>query len=324
MALMVSTDLIDSQSRVEALATAMSQTEVPIDVTVSGPSNKVWHRLEAWELQPGFHVLRNVGTSFRVRRGPVQLKVAAPERVAVAFQMGAAARYESVAGLQMLKTKDMQLVDQTSAMDYSFSGVGGSTAAIFDYDTIGVSVDTARKAIPSLRRSPLYELVRTDFSRLCETLDGLQAGPAIDLVASSMKKLIAALIVTAAADSAQYMSEAMEDTIVSRVKAYIDLHLSDPTLSANAIAAAHHISPRHLQDVWPRAETSVGQYMTEQRLARAERLMRVGPAAPERLQEISRESGFSSTDEFMAEFQNSYGMAAKQWHAFGSSAGHTP
>jgi AraC-like DNA-binding protein len=312
MALMVSTDLIDSQSRVEALASAMSRTEVPIDVTVSGPAHNIWHRLEAWELQPGFHVLRNVGTAFRVRRGPVQLKVAAPERVAIAFQMGTEARYESVAGFQLLRKSDMQLVDQTTAMDYSISGIGGSTAAVFDYDTLGVSVDTARKAIGTLRRSPLYDLVRNDLSRLCETLDGLESQTAVDLVASAMKGLVAALVVTASGDDSTESAGAMEHTLVSRAKAYIEEHIRDQALTPGEVAAAQHVTVRHLRDAWPHDEPPVGQYITECRLRHieAELLAKPGSIAVADLQHLSLSWGFASLAEFEAEFQNTYGKKA--------------
>jgi AraC-like DNA-binding protein len=309
---MISTDLIDSRSRVEALASAMSRTEVPIDVTVSGPANTIWHRLEAWELEPGFHVLRNVGTAFRVRRGPLQLKVSAPERVAIAFQMGTEARYESVAGLQVLQASDMQLVDQTTAMDYSISGIGGSTAAVFDYDTLGVSVDTARKAIGTLRRSPLYDLVRSDLSRLCETLDGLESQTAIDLVASAMKGLVAALVVTASGEDSTESAGAMEHTIVSRAKAYIEEHIRDRALTPGQVAAAQHVTVRHLRDVWPHDEPPVGQYITECRLEHIEAELLAKPAAVADLQQLSLSWGFASVAEFEAEFQNTFGKKASE------------
>ncbi|GLW07116.1 hypothetical protein Misp01_22460 [Microtetraspora sp. NBRC 13810] len=66
-----------------------------------------------------------------------------------------------------------------------------------------------------------------------------------------------------------------------RIQSFIDAHLADPALSTERIAAAHHISVRHLQRLFQTRGTTVSGWIRRRRLDECRReLSRPGRARP--------------------------------------------
>jgi AraC-like DNA-binding protein len=111
-----------------------------------------------------------------------------------------------------------------------------------------------------------------------------------------------------------------------RILEYVRAHLGDQKLSAQQIAAEHHISVRHLYNVLGEGQIMLGDWIRARRLeACRDQLSR--PAARQMtIAAIARQWGFVDPSNFGRLFRAEYGMTPRQWRdqamQRSSSAGH--
>jgi AraC-like DNA-binding protein len=103
------------------------------------------------------------------------------------------------------------------------------------------------------------------------------------------------------------------EALDARIVEYILLHLSDPSLTPQKIAAAHHISLRHLHRLWSHNERGLAEWIIVERLARA-----AGALASERQQRrsisaIAYSLGFKDAAHFSRRFRSTYGVPPHLW-----------
>lgn len=97
---------------------------------------------------------------------------------------------------------------------------------------------------------------------------------------------------------------------LATARRYIDARLSDPSLSATAIAAAVGISPRHLSRVFATTGTTVPQYILARRLSAAKTLLTRETSAALRIADVAGRCGFTSATHFSSSFARAYGQRA--------------
>ncbi|MFF5926596.1 helix-turn-helix domain-containing protein [Streptomyces hydrogenans] len=121
------------------------------------------------------------------------------------------------------------------------------------------------------------------------------------------------------ADTRGAAEDAPGDELLSRVHAHIEEHLTDPDLSPESIARAHHISVRYLQKLFQNDGSTVSQWVRRRRLescrfelGRSTR--RITMAA------MAHRWGFSSPSHFSRTFRGAYGMSPSAWQALATSA----
>ena len=176
----------------------------------------------------------------------------------------------------------------------------------------GVSVDTIRAAGHALGRSPVYELVRGHLTGLFAATTDLPPR-AREVTGQATAALVRALLLTAAGDIDA--RGALEDCLEARVRAYVDAHLTDPDLTVQRIAAVHHVSVRHLYDVWARAghDLTPSRWIIDRRLQRArEHLAAAGPGA---IASVARRCGFTDASHFSRRFRQAFGVSPAEWRA---------
>lgn len=110
-------------------------------------------------------------------------------------------------------------------------------------------------------------------------------------------------------------SDAARQSLLLRVKTFIDAHLADPALSAEAIAAAHHVSVRHLQRLFQAENTTVSGWIRGRRLQECHRELgrprRTRPA----VSAVAHRWGFVSPAHFSRAFRAAYGMTPREWQS---------
>jgi hypothetical protein len=163
----------------------------------------------------------------------------------VAFQARGRGEFAQLGHEQLVQGSDLMLVDLTAPYTFGCATRGGSRAFLVSYDQLGLPVDVARSATPRLRSSPLHDLVRSHLRWMCASARELSADPGAAALGSATVELVRALIVSAAGDEARRAS-VREETLVSRVRAFVGQHVTDPDLTPAAIAAAHNVSLRQL------------------------------------------------------------------------------
>ncbi|MET7401073.1 helix-turn-helix domain-containing protein [Dactylosporangium sp. NPDC005572] len=161
--------------------------------------------------------------------------------------------------------------------------------------------------------NPVAELTAGYLRRIADSPDlrsravaGSLAQPTIDLVR-------AALLSSMADPSLGKAS--MESTLEVRLLEYLHTHLGDHGLTAARIAAAHHISVRHLYAVLSRAGVSLGDWLRTHRLEACRRELAQPRARTRTIASVAHQWGFADATHFSRVFRQTYGMTPRDWRA---------
>lgn len=96
--------------------------------------------------------------------------------------------------------------------------------------------------------------------------------------------------------------------LLLRIRAYIDRHLHQPDLSPADIAAAHHISLRHMQRLFAQEGDTVRGWIRRRRLEHSRRALADPALATLPVNVIAARSGFTSEAHFNRLFRHVYGV----------------
>jgi AraC family transcriptional activator of tynA and feaB len=256
VALVLDSRTIPEGDRVEALNAAFSKSEAPQTVTyeTNGP---IRHRMDLFDLGLGTHLLRNTGTGLRIVRGPGHVRMGSPEQLAVYIQTYGYGLLSADGDRSVSGAGQLGMLDSTRPYSFRQPVDSKHKVLLIDARQLDLPMDAIRSAGPSLRASPLYELVRAHFTRLYESQADLPPAAAA-MLGQATVQLVRALIATAADDIRQH--EALHASLLLRITMYIDAHLHDRELNADRIAAVHNISSRprsgSSSDAWSGPATS--------------------------------------------------------------------
>lgn len=137
---------------------------------------------------------------------------------------------------------------------------------------------------------------------------------AAELVAEPSIQLLRALIATHLADPALARAP-LESSLTLRVQQYIRTHLAERDLNADRIAAAHHVSVRHLYATMARAGISLHRTIQHQRLEACRRDLRDPACAHLAAATVGARWGFVDPSHFGRVFRNAYGLTPNEWRA---------
>ena len=158
---------------------------------------------------------------------------------------------------------------------------------------------------------PVADLAATYFRRLAARPD-IFAEPGADAVGRPTTELVRALLATHL-DTAATARDSLDSTLALRIMEYARTHLSDPALTVARVAAAHHISVRHLYNVLAAADISLGEWIRETRLEGCrEQLSRPGERQ-RTIAAIGRQWGFADPSSFARLFRDRYGLSPREW-----------
>ncbi|MGW1296702.1 AraC family transcriptional regulator [Streptomyces sp. NPDC002533] len=111
--------------------------------------------------------------------------------------------------------------------------------------------------------------------------------------------------------------EARSRNLVLAVRSFIGGNLHDPLLTPAAVAAAHHISTRHLHRLFQQEGTTVAALIRSRRLERARRDLSDPGLADTPVHAIAARCGFGSPAHFSRVFRAAHGMSPSDYrHAW--------
>ncbi|MFF5538026.1 AraC family transcriptional regulator [Streptomyces cinerochromogenes] len=120
--------------------------------------------------------------------------------------------------------------------------------------------------------------------------------------------LLSALFAHALDADALLPPETHRQTLVLRIRAFIQGNLHDPQLTPRAIAAAHHISTSYLHRLFQHEEETVAAWIRRQRLERARRALADPAMRATPVHAIAARSGFPRAADFTRAFRRAYGV----------------
>jgi AraC-like DNA-binding protein len=107
--------------------------------------------------------------------------------------------------------------------------------------------------------------------------------------------------------------------MLSRIRAFIEDHLTDPELSPESIARAHHISVRYLHKLFQDDGTTVGQWVRQRRLDSCRQELGRTSNRRTTVAAVAHRWGFTSPSHFSRTFRDAYGMSPSEWQALAAS-----
>ena len=311
MAILFDATELPVADRDAALEAIFDRAGVPIRVTNCGPAEQVSTRVYYWKFgQDDLFVAQGAG--LRLTRTRSQLRAAAPEAVRVGFQVSG--RYTlSVGGHDEARDAgQVNLTDLTLPCEFTQYGTAASTASFqLSYQQLGFPVDRVRKAGQMLPSSPVYALVQGHLAGLCRDADALAASASAGTIGDATLELVRAMISSAGREDARTNS-VMNETLYTRIVAFIQQNLTDPGLSPERIAQEHHVSVRQLYKLWMRNERSLSEWIMNERLEGARRAL-AAPASTATVAAIARRWGFSDSTHFSRRFRGAYGLSPSEW-----------
>jgi AraC-like DNA-binding protein len=318
MAVILDTSTIAPADRVAAVDYVFAEATVPHSITHESSGDGIYARLDYWPAGKAA-LFRHESSGIRHTRTARQVRVTAPERVALIVHHGGPGIFTQGEKELELKNDHLYLADLTTPYMLFRRGLGAATVFQADYQQLGLPMEIIRSASSRIASSCLYDLVRSYLPQLYGQCGVLAGSLALESAAHATTELLRALISTAS-ESQRFAREALADTLQMRVVSYISQHLTESDLSPQRIARANNISVRHLHKMWRNSELSLMQWIIAQRLE---------GARYELSQKTSRKSisaicygwGFSDFTHFCRRFRAAYGMAPSEWRQYCREAG---
>ncbi|MGW5479531.1 helix-turn-helix transcriptional regulator [Streptomyces sp. NPDC004008] len=148
-------------------------------------------------------------------------------------------------------------------------------------------------------------------ARLAETRDLLDGTAARLLAAPSMELIRAAI--AAESDKPSLAVGTLHETLGVRILEYMRTHLAERDLTPARVAAAHHISVRHLYSVPARSGVGFGEWGRTQRLDACRRELSRIPPTTETIADLAHRWGFRSPSHFSRAFKAAYVLPPQAW-----------
>ncbi|MGY1716029.1 helix-turn-helix domain-containing protein [Geodermatophilus sp. SYSU D01106] len=310
MATLVDTDGLDPADRRPGRVAELLEGTMSSRIRFPDPSVPARARLDGWDLG-GVSVMRLDLTGEVTLLRTARHARADPEPVlSLAVQEAGTARQEQFGAQREVAGGELSFTEVSSPYEYRWSGRGVCRALRIPAARLGLPVDTVRRALPVAGTSPLYDLVRAHVTQLTRDVSQLAAEPLVHSLASATVDLTRALLASAV-DGARGTQDVLGETLLTRVRAYVRRHLTEPDLDAERIARAHAVSVRHLYRTCAAAGLSLEQEVISQRLegARAEL---AGPGARS-IAVVARRWGFTDPSYFARRFRAEFGVSPREW-----------
>jgi len=177
---------------------------------------------------------------------------------------------------------------------------------------LGLSARTIR-AVSARRLSHHDPVVRltSDFMRgLADT----QMSEAVGTLGPAAVELLRATLLDSE-DADRVREDTTAQTLVASVRSHIRQHLHDPELCVASIAAAHHVSVRHLCSVLATAGMAPGETIRAERLERARTDLARPELAAWTVAAIGRRWCFPNAAHFGQVFRQRFGVSPAQWRS---------
>jgi len=309
--LLLDTHDLPSADRAEAFRVAMAEASVPCRIEHRQPPEALQARMTLVPFGRA-SVFNTDASGFRLVRTPRHVRMESAPVVAVAFQAAGRGEYAQLGHEQLVQGADLMLVDLTAPYSFGCATGGGSRSFQVLHDQLGLPVDVVRRAIPQLRASPLHGLVRAHLDQVCNRATEFAADAGGAALGRATVELVRALIVSAAGEE-RLLSEVRAQTLITRVRAYGERHLTDPSLTPATIAGAHNVSVRQLYKACAEAGLSLEQWIIGERLAVARAQLASAAGRRRSIAATAHACGFADPSHFARRFKLAYGITPREW-----------
>jgi AraC-like DNA-binding protein len=297
-------------ARLDYFRHALASTIAPYDLRVDTGSPLRGVSIQAGQVA-GVGVTRVLGPGrFECRRTPQLISSSDPERFKIDVQVQGSTVFAQGGREVALRPGDFTLVDLSRPSRVGNTGDGQEIVAV-QFPPAALRLrdgDLARlTALRMPGRDGLGAAIGALARHLARRLDDRSATDDALLSAALMDLLIVGF--AERLDRVEAVPSATRRrALLANVRAFIDRRLADPRLSPAAIAAAHHVSPRLLYNLFEEQGTSVGRWIRERRLERCRRDLLDPALGHVPASAIAMGWGFADAAHFSRVFRARYGL----------------
>jgi AraC-like DNA-binding protein len=312
MAVLFDSDELPAGHADEALTALFAQGGLPIRVSHVSPSTAGRTVVEHWSFdEQSLFVAR--GNTLRLARSHGEVKACAPEGIRLGYQLTGSYRLLAGEHQEAYSAGQLNITDLTQPCEFTQYGPGAAVASLeLSWDDLGLSAETVRRSAALVQHSPVYSLMQAHVARLCADANALRRPDVGPHVGQATLHLVKAFI--AGADAAEPRARAiLNEALYTRIVEYVLLHLAEPSLNPERIAAAHHISLRHLYRLWSHNDTGVAEWIIGERLARAAAALSDDRQRRNPISAIAFALGFQDAAHFSRRFRAAYGVPPHIW-----------
>lgn len=134
-----------------------------------------------------------------------------------------------------------------------------------------------------------------------------------EMLATTTVDLFSAVMADALGASITTNPESRQRILRMRANQFIENHLGNPGLTSAAVAAAHHVSLRRLQQLFAADGDTVAAWIRGRRLERCRRDLANPNMRGQHVHEIATRWGFTRQAHFSRLFRTAYGMSAGEY-----------
>ena len=312
------TDLSSEADRNAAVEKMYAQLGVPMHVEFCRPAERTSIRFQRWRFGTT-DLIENHAPGLKVTRTHRHVRAAAPEAIWLGFQVSGTYTLSADGYDESRGAGHVRITDQTLPAEFTQYGAAASNVNFqLSYDQLGFPVEVVRKAARILPSSPVYALMQAHMASLWRRVDALARDASAGMIGDATLELARALIASAGQDDFRTNS-VMNETLYTRIVAFIHNNLTDPGLSPERIAREHYISVRQLYELWAHHELSLAEWIMSERLEGARRALAVHASASTTIGAIARRWGFRDSAHFSRRFRAAYGLTPREWRQLNQS-----
>jgi AraC-like DNA-binding protein len=311
MTLILDTRRIPAEDRADAVRETIARTVVHVNIDFPEPDGPVVHGAitDIGDLK----VCSVRSNATKVERTPRLARDGLPPSIFLGVQLTGSSLIVQGDREAVLRPGDLAFCDSTAP--YTLLDGGGIRQHFFSIPmaSLALPYDAIRQlaAVTLSPGHPVADLAATYFRQLGSRPD-IFTQPGVAAVGRPSIELVRALITTHL-DASALAAESSEATLLLRILEYARAHLAEPGLNATQIAAAHHISVRHLYNVLARGGISLGDWMRTRRLEACRDELSRPLASSGTVSSIARRQGFTDPSSFGRLFRAAYGASPREW-----------
>lgn len=306
MAVLIRTRDVPAEQRYDAWRAIVCDTLGPLDFR-SDPDVPLRGQIDAG-LLGGLGVGRvQTSTPHSVHRTPGLIRRDSPELYRVLLPLSGSLHLVQDGRVTRLSKGELAVYDFTRPYELAYDSA--VHLAVFSLPHALLAVPAHLNATPISTTDGTAALAAPLLSRVALDLETYQPDSAARLSGVVMDLLAATF-----AERAQLPpGEAQARTQLLVIHAFIEAHLGDPGLDPATIAAAHHVSLRHLHRLFAAYNSSVATWIRHRRLERCRRDLADPAMHATTVSTIAARWGLLDSAHFSRLFRTTYGMPPAEY-----------
>jgi AraC-like DNA-binding protein len=313
VAVLIRTRDVPTARRHEAWRSIVADTLGGLDVRID-PDTPLRGSIEAGRLGPLVVGRVQTTTPHSVHRTPGLIRRDSSELYRVVLAMSGSPLLTQDGRSVRLQRGEFAIYDYDRPYELNYDSAVQLAIFGFPRETLALPADSVAglTAVPITSDGGMGALAAPLLRRVVLDLETYQPASAARL-ATVVMDLVTAAVAERADQTESLSAESRSRTLLHNVHAFIEQQLGDPALDPAAVAAAHHVSLRHLHRLFETQNTTVAAWIRHRRLERCRRDLADAALHGTSVSVIASRWGLPDSAHFSRLFRHTYGLPPAEY-----------